>query len=311
LLLGLVWLAAHLGRSRSVRKWWSSGALACVVLLDMGVSVRYAHALRNGVFVLPARVSPAALNDILRQTPEYRVWDEFGLGFRAGARLGVRDLRGYMDPLRLANYERMATRLMQAPDLLRRWGVRWVLTGVHPYVGVTHNRVDVGRLGSAVRLEPHVFELPSPRPAGYFTARAESPTSDSELWETLEADPMGASLQLPPGMESDSEGGGADSPAQLLHRSNNALSFVVAAPSKGWFVVNEAYFPGWVATVDGQPQPIYRVDGWIRGIPVAPGTHRVELRFRPTAWLAVASLGTLTWLGLAAAWLWSFRRVRW
>ncbi len=41
------------------------------------------------------------------------------------------------------------------------------------------------------------------------------------------------------------------------------------------------YFPGQQATVDGKPAPIYRVYPDFCAIPVGPGEHRVEVRYRP------------------------------
>ena len=42
---------------------------------------------------------------LVRESPD-RVFDEFALGCRSGTRLGLRDLRGYQDPLMLHAYER-------------------------------------------------------------------------------------------------------------------------------------------------------------------------------------------------------------
>ena len=47
-------------------------------------------------------------------------------------------------------------------------------------------------------------------------------------------------------------------------------------------VLSDAYYPGWTATVDGQPAPIYRVDGALRGVIIPAGFHDVRFQFRPT-----------------------------
>jgi hypothetical protein len=76
-------------------------------------------------------------------------------------------------------------------------------------------------------------------------------------------------------------------------------------------VVNEAWFPHWRVTVDGRPVEAWPTDGWVRGLHVEAGQHRVELVFRPTAWLVSAALATLVWLGLAALGIaWIVRRLR-
>ena len=41
------------------------------------------------------------------------------------------------------------------------------------------------------------------------------------------------------------------------------------------------YFPGQQATVDGKPAPIFRVYPNFCAIPVGPGEHQIEVRYRP------------------------------
>jgi hypothetical protein len=50
---------------------------------------------------------------------------------------------------------------------------------------------------------------------------------------------------------------------------------------RGLLVVSETFYPGWEATVDGKPEPIYEVFGALRGVVLEPGNHRVEMRYRP------------------------------
>jgi hypothetical protein len=292
--------------------------LSTVVLADLSLAVANAGTLKDGVFSIPIQVSEARLAEIRRGSSLYRVWDEFSLGYRSGSRLGVRDLRGYMDPLRLAHYETMAAHLSSAPLLLERWGVKWVLPAPHPFLGAGHNRVSERSLTSARRLETYVLELPEPRAAAVFTTRIEVPSSEGQLWAELERDPLGAPLQLPPGFEGTAPNVGsasyasptpmADRPAHLLERRTNHLSFLVDAPADGWLVVNEAYFPGWIARIDGEETTVFRVDGWVRGLRIRRGEHHVDMRFCPTAWILSASLAMVVWSGLAVFLACSVRR---
>ena len=47
----------------------------------------------------------------------------------------------------------------------------------------------------------------------------------------------------------------------------------------GLLVVSQSFYPGWRATVDGEPVPIRRVDYLLQGIQVQAGSHRVELSY--------------------------------
>jgi uncharacterized membrane protein YfhO len=45
--------------------------------------------------------------------------------------------------------------------------------------------------------------------------------------------------------------------------------------------VRDGYSPGWLARVDGVPSPVIRWPPAHLAVPVATGTHRLELSYRP------------------------------
>ncbi len=46
-------------------------------------------------------------------------------------------------------------------------------------------------------------------------------------------------------------------------------------------LLTEAYYPGWQATVDGEPAAIYQADGYFQGVFVPAGSHEVQFVFAP------------------------------
>jgi hypothetical protein len=78
------------------------------------------------------------------------------------------------------------------------------------------------------------------------------------------------------------------------------LEAEVIAPEGGRLIWNEAYHPGWSATVDGEPTPVDRADSDFNGIEVPPGRHSISFRFRPRSFLVGAALSVVG-LGLLAA----------
>ncbi len=61
----------------------------------------------------------------------------------------------------------------------------------------------------------------------------------------------------------------------------NQLEYQVSSGKGGIIVFSEIYYPGWTATVDGQPTDIGRVNYILRAINVKPGHHKIVLKFFP------------------------------
>ena len=61
----------------------------------------------------------------------------------------------------------------------------------------------------------------------------------------------------------------------------NRLTYDVNSGKGGVLVFSEIYYPGWTATVDGEPVELGRVDYILRALQIKPGKHQVELAFFP------------------------------
>lgn len=70
----------------------------------------------------------------------------------------------------------------------------------------------------------------------------------------------------------------------------------------GFLVLSDLFYPGWEATVDGQPVPIYEANACVRAVPLDEGPHTVEFRFRPRPLLYGAIISGLSALVLAVVW---------
>ena len=61
----------------------------------------------------------------------------------------------------------------------------------------------------------------------------------------------------------------------------NELTYEVNSGKGGVVVFSEIYYPGWTATIDGQPAELGRVNYILRALNVKPGKHDVVLTFKP------------------------------
>jgi hypothetical protein len=66
----------------------------------------------------------------------------------------------------------------------------------------------------------------------------------------------------------------------------------------GFLVLLDPYYPGWVATVDGQESEIYRADYLFRGVYVPAGERTVRFRYQPLPFRVGAALSLLTALAV-------------
>ncbi len=67
--------------------------------------------------------------------------------------------------------------------------------------------------------------------------------------------------------------------------SNEHITVSAHTPAKMLMVLSDTYFPGWLAQVDGKPQPILRVDHALRGVFLPPGDHCVTFSYHPVSYL--------------------------
>ena len=67
----------------------------------------------------------------------------------------------------------------------------------------------------------------------------------------------------------------------LIAYEPNELKYDVKSAKGGVLVFSEIYYPGWTATVDGQPVDVGRVNYVLRALQLKPGNHQVVLQFMP------------------------------
>jgi len=122
----------------------------------------------------------------------------------------------------------------------------------------------------------------------------------------LEADP-------PPGPWASATGKTPGKARVTLSRYEaHQVRIEVDAPSAGFLVLTDQYYPGWTAEVNGRPAPdILRADYLFRAVPVEAGVSDVVFRFRPKTFRngALTSAASLLLCLVICGWaLWRKKR---
>lgn len=96
--------------------------------------------------------------------------------------------------------------------------------------------------------------------------------------------------------------------AVILSETDTQVEVMVNLPAAGLVVLKDSYYPGWTATVDGQPTQVYRANINQRAVLLPAGATRVVFSYDPPWLRPVIALGIAAWvlLGVIAAAVWSF-----
>jgi hypothetical protein len=117
------------------------------------------------------------------------------------------------------------------------------------------------------------------------------------------SDPAHEVLLLGPGDEPPqpaARGGDAEPRVEWRQRTANRVELETDAPSAGWLVLSQTFYPGWSALVDGAPTAIERAQLAFQAVAVEAGRHRVELRFAPSHIRPAAAVTVLGLLAIVA-----------
>ena len=100
-------------------------------------------------------------------------------------------------------------------------------------------------------------------------------------------------------------------PPSATIRTDTANRVVVEAgvgEAGGYLVMLDSFSDDWRATADGQPATIVRANGLFRAVRLNPGSHVVEFRYRPRAFLAGAAVSAAALAMVLALLVWPARR---
>ena len=226
---------------------------------------------------------------------------------------GLEATNGY-NPLRLGSYDRLVSpgetthivdqRLFPASfsgydcALARELGLEYVVLG-RPIEEVPHLArrpvAEVLLAGPKV----WIYRLHGAEPRVKFISRIVVADTDAQIRAgEYDVDPASETAMVDgeiklPHYYWPTDGEHVPSQARIVSWRPDRVRVEVESRYPGLLVLHEAYYPGWVARVDGRPTPIVRTNVLFRGVEVGDGHHVVEFHFEPFSYanLRAAALG--------------------
>jgi hypothetical protein len=175
------------------------------------------------------------------------------------------------------------------------------LFGINYYLGAAALRPDQVEVYTSPVTGLKVFANPNAFPRVWSVHETRAITSEEDIVRELSA-PRAELAQrefqfgIPPVLATCA---GPDD-VQLLRRGSARLVIDADMKCRGMVVAGETFFPGWKATVDGNPTPIHEAYSMLRGVVVEAGRHRIEIVYRPASVYWGAALTALGLVGAAA-----------
>jgi hypothetical protein len=75
--------------------------------------------------------------------------------------------------------------------------------------------------------------------------------------------------------------GGSKGKIFFQHFSENTVNAEVSTEKAGLLVINDNYYPGWKAFIDGKETQIFRTNYSFRSVVIPPGTHTLTMTYEP------------------------------
>jgi hypothetical protein len=306
LLLGgiIVWLAVR-PQKPGIRFSWKLGAVGLIVLNLFTVNWEF-HMHRipeRGYF--PETSTIRFLHDQAEARPESFRISGAGLlpgGSSAGAVYSLRDITGN-SPLHLDAFEDFNQRM-------REWR-KWQLLNVL-YVLDTRALDSDGLRRVHEEDDLKVYEVTDPFPRAWIVRDIHVVSDDQQAYTLLNTDAfdLRRSAVVAPPFDSELPPGESEA-VQVVEMSPTHLVVQADLSAPGLLVLSEVYYPGWTATVDGQPVRLLRTDVVLRGVLVPAGSHRVDVIYAPRSWrVGMAVSGVILLLCFAMFALYFTRHLR-
>jgi hypothetical protein len=156
-----------------------------------------------------------------------------------------------------------------------------------------------------------VYENLRAMPRAWIVSDVRSLRPDMILWVLRNSilpggekfDPARVALVEDPAFELASTGNVPMADITVIPGAETDIAVHVETRAPAFLVLSDIHYPGWQATVDGEPTPIVRVDYVLRGLRLDAGSHIVQFEYRPSSLRWGGSISALSALCIVGAFL--------
>jgi hypothetical protein len=314
---GIVWAALRGALPRAALV----GGLGLLVAIDLWrvdapfIEVIDMPTAMQSVMHSPAAQPDAIVTELLNRKasePPFRVavlGDDQGVGL---ATYGIElvgghhpnDVQRYRELLGMQGSENAEN--IGNPNIMRLLGIRYLVWPTAQQGGEPQDVEIVSR--STIGGQTFQSLIPYPGlPRARLVAEAEILSDGDDVARVLQEDfdPARTAVlaEAPP---TPLAGGDPVGDVTWVDRSNDRMHLRVASDREALLIVADNWHPGWHAVVDGEEVPVLRAYHTLRAVPIAAGSHEVEMYYHPAIlhWSAYGSLATVLLLIVVAVVSW-------
>jgi hypothetical protein len=173
------------------------------------------------------------------------------------------------------------------------FGLRYIVTNV----GLENTAFRrVANVGAA-----SVYENTKALPRAYIAGHARRAAHNQEAFDILRTHDLQLGRDVVvESTEPLATGGSMGGRVVSVATAAASLQAEVQMDGDGYLVVNDSYYPGWTATVDGTETRLFRANGHVRAVAVSGGRHSVLMRFEPRS-LRFGALVSLAFIAVTLA----------
>ncbi|HLD94357.1 MAG TPA: hypothetical protein VI703_09180 [Anaerolineales bacterium] len=273
-------LAIHLFSSKRLAAQWLWAGLALITLIDLGAADASLFAPRSTGEVLS---EGAAVAEFLAQQPgQFRVFSpSYSIPQQTAAQYGL-ELADGVDPLQLRAY----VDFMERTTGVGQIGYSITLPPYANSQPATDNRFAIPDVAKLARLN-----------VGYLASEFELDIDGLDLVDRFYHTFVYRLTDMLPRAFID----GSDKEITITKWTSNRIE--IAAEGPGRLVLSELVYPGWVATVDGNPVEIEPHQTIFRSVNLADGIHQIIFEFRPISVFAGLAVFLIVSLALFLSYL--------